>query len=462
MARNRFQVPEYYVLIRSIVFHWTSSSASRQTPLMDFCRRKLSLALWILGLGLALGLIWHGYQGGVLHKTYPYNTFLYNPDIRGSDFTVGTAYLAHQNPYRAGCNYFPAANFVFSFYSLLPHAIRTYLFLATTFLGLWSMLSLSLLKLVPHSGWRFATGALLMSTYPILLCLDRGNIEILVAFFVAAFCFCFARKRFLLGLCFLVPAICFKFYPVVLLLLFVRRRFLLWPFAAVAAFVLISLGGMLTYPDSVVESCRLLVDQFSAYNNRVNLDFNGYAASAGGWNCFRLAVFFVYSFGDWYWPMPPDMVKETLQCYSLIMACLGLYLAAHVVLVETTFARRAILLLLYMTVSAPGGADYKLMHVEIALVILLLVKERRPGDLWAVGALAFCLIPKKEVFLTFMGITDSIHADASIGIILNPLCVLLAMGLLVRSGYRKGTATYSRRHLVALTWPLRRLVSRPA
>jgi len=396
-----------------------------------------------------------------LHKAYPYNTFLFNPDIRGSDFTAGTGYLTYKNPYRAGCNYFPAADLVFSTYSLLPQAIRIYSFLATTFLGLWAMLSLSLLKFVPHSGWRLATGPLLMSTYPVLICLDRGNLELLVACLVAAFCFFYARRKFLLSLCFLVSAISLKFYPVVLLLLFVRRRFLLWPFAGLAAFLLISLGCMLSYPDTLVESCRLLVSEFSAYNNRVNLDFNGYAASAGGWNCFRLAVFFVYSFGDWYWPMPPDMVKETLQCYSLLMACLGLYLAAHVVLVETTFARRAILLLLYMTVSAPGGADYKLMHVEIALVILLVLKERRPGDLWAVGALAFCLIPKKEFFLTFMGITDSIHADASIAIILNPLCQLLAMGLLVRSGYQKGTATYWRRRLIAMTWPLRRLVTKP-
>jgi hypothetical protein len=76
------------------------------------------------------------------------------------------------------------------------------------------------------------------------------------------------------------------------------------------------------------------------------------------------------------------------------------------------------------------------MYAELALLALLLTKGCRQHDLLITGLLAFGLIPKREMLFTFMGGSDSDFDDASIAIILNPACILLALVYLLRDGWR--------------------------
>jgi hypothetical protein len=65
----------------------------------DFRRRKLAVILWIMGGGMLLALAWQSFQRFILGNGYPYNTFLFLPNIRFGDFsdTLFTARLP--NPY---------------------------------------------------------------------------------------------------------------------------------------------------------------------------------------------------------------------------------------------------------------------------------------------------------------------------------------------------------------------------
>ena len=50
--------------------------------------------------------------------------------------------------------------------------------------------------------------------------------------------------------------------------------------------------------------------------------------------------------------------------------------------------------------------------------------------------MALTLVPKKEIFLTYLGQTDTTYNDVSIGVVLNPLLILAAIALLVHDGWR--------------------------
>jgi hypothetical protein len=73
--------------------------------------------------------------------------------------------------------------------------------------------------------------------------------------------------------------------------------------------------------------------------------------------------------------------------------------------------------------------------VVTALVILILIPERRRFDLALVAILAVAVLPKQEVLMPYFGMSDSFTYDCSIAVILNPLCLLLAIALTVWPAY---------------------------
>jgi hypothetical protein len=215
---------------------------------------------------------------------------------------------------------------------------------------------------------------------------------------------------------------------------------------------LITWFSLYIFIDPPLESLHWFLRQLTDYDARFNFGLEGLSASAGAWNAVRLGGWAVSAlFGQAAWPLPMTELVVLHRLYFAAMALLGAFLAFHVLLVERRFARRAILLLLYITFSVPGGGAYKLMHVVTALVILILIPQRRRFDLLAVATLAFAIIPKQEIIWTRFGASDSLAPDVSIAVILNPLALLVATGLLVAGGYARSLALRARwRKLLAV------------
>jgi hypothetical protein len=127
-----------------------------------------------------------------------------------------------------------------------------------------------------------------------------------------------------------------------------------------------------------------------------------------------------------------------LQLYSFLSLMLMFVTAAYVVLVERELQRRIILVLLYITVAAPGGADYRMLYAAIALLILIIIKSRRRYDFLVTTLLALALIPKREILLPFYEGGDHPGAinGASVTIIISPLLLICSYVLLMRDGWQ--------------------------
>jgi len=425
---------------------------------MDFRREKLRLALGVLAVGWLISILYHGWQGWALGRGYPDNTFLFLPQDRYSDFTIPYRMAMTGAPYHysgGGANYFPGIFLIFDLFAWLPPMPAAIVFLLSCMAGLFVLLEVALRSVLPGLGLRILATTILLWSFPFLIALDRGNTEIALVFLIGASLWFYGQKRFALSFWLLLPTICFKLYPAVLLLLFCRRRLFRWFFLGIAGFFLVSWLALLTFSCPVAQSCDDLLGQLAFYNKSNVMGPAGVAASASAWNPFRALVWLIYRH-DHHQPefvgqLPVETVQSALYGYDVLALVGFAFLAFHVLLVETHFARRALLLLLFMTVAPPGGGDYKLMYVGMTLVLLLLIQKKRAKDLVVTFLLAFCMLPKREVFLTFMGRSDTNCFDATIGVILNPLCMLAAMVLLMWDGWQAAPPFQVRRSFKKMT-----------
>jgi hypothetical protein len=416
---------------------------------MDFRRTKFFLALGIMAAGMSLALVWHGWQGWVLHRGYPFNTFLYLPSHRFDDLTQVIDSARQPSPYeqiRAG--YFPAAYIIFRLLGQLPPPSAIYLYLSVTCLGLWLILILTLRPMFAEPG-RFlsseikailaATGLMLVS-YPVWIGLDRANVEFFMGFLVALSLLCLWRRRFYLGLGCLFPAICFKVYPVLLLALFCRPRHLRKVMSTVGLFLIVSLASFVSFANSMGTNWQLWNRNLAFCKYYYLILDGGLGASASLWSTGKgLVLFWCFILAGLpsgrMMVLSTDYVERLYTVYSLLMPLFILLVTAFAVLLEKELFRRATVLLIMMTMAVPYGGDYRLIYINLAMVTLILMGKRRDHDLLAVGLLAFVAIPKREIFFPFLGATDTGLTDVSISIFLNPPCMIAALALLIKSGW---------------------------
>jgi hypothetical protein len=139
-------------------------------------------------------------------------------------------------------------------------------------------------------------------------------------------------------------------------------------------------------------------------------------------------------------PQSPDdavgQLKYMLTMYSVVVVALCCVVAWFVTFIETDFWRKAALLFLLMITAPPAGADYKLVHAVGAATALIIAAGQRSGDLLPVMLTAAVLCPKKYWFFPDI-ITDMMATDCSVGVVINPILIWVAAGVLIYQGFRE-------------------------
>jgi len=423
----------------------------------NFSSHKLRIALLIMAAGLLASIAFHLYQGYGLGRGYPYNTFLFRPEARFTDFYDVLTSTRNWDPYSTWSLYFPFTYVIFRPVELMPWGVALAAFFLTSLGGLWRWLT-SLLQPTLASRSRAAlAGALLLGlAYPVLFCLDRGNIELGLFLLVAGFLTCAWRRRYWTSIAFLVPAMCIKLYPAVLLALFLRRGRFKYAAVAGAACAVITFICLTTFQHSWREDLALWQRQLALFRHRYLILNGSMAGSANLWNPVKLVLFNTVDLateGEENVIAVRTLiarVEHALPLYSLSMAILALLVTFHVSVVEREYWRKVVLLLLFMVMAPPGGADYKMVYLVGVLAAMIALPTRRRADLTIVALLAIVLIPKKFVFSPNI-VSDSLAADVSLAVLLNPTLMLAAVALLCRDGWAHSTARGR-----ALRWKLTR------
>jgi hypothetical protein len=405
---------------------------------MDPRGQKLRLALGIMAAGMALGEGWACGQGWVLGRSYPFNTILYLPSVTWSDFTAVMGFCVLPSPYQDPQAVYPPGAYIL----LRPLAFGNNAAALFGLMGLtlYLVVVLQATQLLPlfRSFSRACLAALALSlvSYPVWFCLDRGNTEIVMSLLVGAALALINRRHFKWAALLLGITIVMKLYPAVLLVLLFRRKHIgevAWTLAGAAIFSLLSLAS---FAGTMARNLALWGQSFAFYNQRYLMENSGLAGSSSGWNLVKI-VYLTWA-GVRHGEESAQMMSA-LPTLLLAYKCLYLALMAGCVflalLIEREFFRRAVLLLFIVATSAPSGGDYKLIFVQVALFVLILIPTKRRHDLGAIALLALCIVPKKEFLLSYLGKSDSGFADVAVSVVTNPLLLLVAAALLAHDAW---------------------------
>ena len=424
-------------------------------------RSKLFLTLWIMGAGMIVALAWATVQGGMLGQTYPYDTFLFSPETRFSDLSDVILFSSLPNPYIDPTAVYPP----FAWLCLRPLCfLPNWVSMVSCFYlgsaGLLLLLIAVLDSLVLKPVLRVLYSFLLMGlSYPILFCFDRGNIEIVLALLIAGALYFMARAKYILALLCLFPAISFKIYPAFLLVLFLRQR-------KVAAIIFCLLGCVFASYLALLELSLPLKATWEFYIRNLvcftqNNVYENHTLESGSspWNALKILLIVAgnlglidpvnFSFDD-------SFVRFAYALYAGSMILLAAGLTFYACLLEKQFLRCAMVLLLFLAVSAPAGGDYRLLYAGVALVLLIISKTKRYYDWTVLVLLALSMVPKKEIILAFAGKTETGYADVPVGVFFDPLFVLTALFLLLydsRTYFNMRWTQLRCRKLIWTFWP---------
>jgi hypothetical protein len=198
-------------------------TVKRSLLVFSFCLAGLTL------LAYAISFVNSVY----LHRDYPYDTFLFDPAYRFTDFTGfyqkildlggGGEVLGLEPRF----NYPAPALYVYAFFIRpFPHPLETFLiFTAGTAVLALAVLGWKLHAPGLNNGWIDASlVAVVACSYPFLIMIDRGNIEGVAWLFTCLGLVCFVKERYLGSCLFLAAAICVKPFPALFFFLFLREK----------------------------------------------------------------------------------------------------------------------------------------------------------------------------------------------------------------------------------------------
>jgi hypothetical protein len=379
---------------------------------------------------MGVALIWSCWESLVEGKGYPESYVLGFPDGRFSDFTNVMQISTLPNPYIEAIAVYPPATFVLS--RLLAYTVSASL-VFICFLSIFALALLLVRVLAPMAAGAWARTSMafffLVLCYPLLFCIDRGNLEILMYPFIAWAIYFYGQRRDLAGTACLLPAICLKLYPAIFMVLLLRRRK-----AGLAI-----LGGITAIAVTVICFCSFQEPAAVLWNSYLqDLDFfhdcyivsnDTIGNSPSPWNVYKIILLGLQNIHL----IPPvtfrfdgAFINASYRVYSTVFALFTLFCMGYACLYERRLARGILMLLLLISISTPNGGDYRLTYTSMALILLVLLPDRRKGDYSVLVLLALAVVPKREIFLTETG-----YPDVPIQALLNPVLILVAMGMLL-------------------------------
>lgn len=366
-------------------------------PRNDLVWRRLSGFVRLMALGWAAALLYHYVMGALLRLPYPANTFLFDPADRFGDLINTWRQARAPDPYAAPGNavaaYFPL---VYLALTVLRRASGTWVIAIYLLLTFGAALALGLAwirreraRWAGDSRWPVAAALALviaLANYPLLMAVDRGNVDPLITVVLAAAVASLYRGRPLLGGILLGVSAAAKGYPLVAAVLWVRRGRVLAALAAAATLVALVLLPGLAFEGGVGGTLRGLAGGLARFRELYVLGDASAHFSADALNAIRLAALWAGA--------APDMARLVPAYEAVALLWAGL-LCAHALLFARGTWRESLAVVLVMLVFPNVTNDYKLvLLVPVVLAWVSSEEERGWRDRVFAVCAALLLVPK--------------------------------------------------------------------
>ncbi len=235
---------------------------------------------YLITFGVIAGFLWAYREGFYRGQPFPYNTFLFLPNVHFSDLTDLYPALRAGHPYSyIDSNYPPFSYILCEPFLWLGGAKATALWAVVVVGGLGTFAAWEL-AFVPIIDRVAAVVVLTIINYPFLIAYDRGNIDVFVPLLLALTVWSLQKDRTTVAALAIGAAAAIKVYPAIFALLFLARgqsRPLL--LSGITALGLTFVGSVY-YNFDLLHALSLWRANLSAYNRYYVIGNAGL-----GWGC---------------------------------------------------------------------------------------------------------------------------------------------------------------------------------
>jgi len=363
---------------------------------------------------------------------YPINTFLFRPEDRFNDFFNVVNACRENNPYLTPywlkSNYFPVGNTIFFILSMLGSNYTLLISVYIVFLILYFFFVRSLfgrkIRIEEYTSFL----VLLLLTYPFLMNLDRGNIEVFLFLSVWGFFYFYNKGKTYTGLILLALAISIKLFPGVFLILLLKNKKYKEIVFTILLVILSSVLSMLTFDGSFMDNIKALLNTFADFNNIFNNWYwkVGLQHNMSLYGAIKLISFAIISlFGG---IVDNGIFLHALPWYTLGVFLLFILVCIYIVFIEKCEWKNVTLLTIALLILPNVSFDYKLIYILIPLSLFL--RQERQSGFRNVYLLLFSLllIPHNYFY---------INSDISIAVLIYPFILLVISGLILYEGLQK-------------------------
>ncbi len=192
---------------------------------MKRINNKLKLVATIVFCGMFLAIIRAYFSATLLGDVYPWNTFLFLPGDRFMDLFNMSLICSTNDPYFTttpfASNYFPVANTIFYWFSLIENRV----WMMVAFQGIFLMVYIPVLKKLFQDQWRshfLEIIIVFVFSYPVLYNTDRQNIELYNFLCCLLWVYFKEKDKSFLAVFFLALSISMKLYTAVFAIIYIK------------------------------------------------------------------------------------------------------------------------------------------------------------------------------------------------------------------------------------------------
>jgi hypothetical protein len=357
---------------------------------------SLTVIALISLVGFLLAVAVYYVRAFYLVHPYPFNTFLFNPADKFSDFYNVYKILQHLNPYlETGgqfANYFPFTYIFLYLFRFFESAIVFNVFLAGFIIPTVAFLYLSFSRYELKScriDWQsFYPILAILVSYPVLFTVDRGNVELYVFVFLALYFLADRyQKSFIAGVS-LAMAIAMKLYPAILLVYLLARRKYRQLVVVCLATMVMTVGSLLTFKGGIAANLDGLNDGLKWYNTVYVEHYNKMEGIVYNQSFLSVIRYQVSNHG-----LNVD-AKQPLKMYLYGVLILFGVVSLYTIYVEKQIWRQVTLMILCMILLPYVSADYKLIHLVLPITLYVQRPQKNKFDILYAIIFGLLLVPK--------------------------------------------------------------------
>jgi len=286
-----------------------------------------------------------------------------------SDFLQIMSYATNTNGYSTNLDfpnmYGPLVVFIFKVLSYFPYIMSIVLITIITVASLTKLMWQQMWQQMWQTKVVFVVFFLLLSR-PLMLTIDRGNIQGIVVALNIASLYYFYAKKYNLAKIFLIIAISLKFYPVLLILVFIKKR--MWK----DAFQTISISGILILLPLGLISRTDFVDSIRGIFKGAAIQ-SGFASSGfspSGWIIRLLELLNIVNFENG----SNELIRLLQLSITLSVLGVGIYLFLKLSLNEV---QQWIYILVFTSFITPVAWGYNLIWLPFIIQRMLATDDWR-------------------------------------------------------------------------------------